>query len=71
MFFSIFRKVNLTKLGILTFDTDKAPLNFWINVTRTTDEIEHTEVAENNLSIEEYKQKDEVTIPQIQTKNEI
>ena len=47
--------MNLTKLGTLTFDTDKAPLNFWINVTRTTDEIEHTEVAENNLSIEEYK----------------
>ena len=63
--------MNLTKLGTLTFDTNKAPLNFWINVTRTTDEIEHTEVAENNLSIEEYKQKDEVTIPQIQTKNEI
>ena len=63
--------MNLTKLGTLTCDTEKAPLNFWINVTRTTDEIEHTEVAENNLSIEEYKQKDEVTIPQIQTKNEI
>ena len=39
-----------------TFDDDQAPLFSWINITKINDEIEHPQVAKNNLFIMEYNQ---------------
>ena len=58
---------NTTKINIVTkqtFNDDQTPLTSWIGTTQTNDEVEHPDVAENNLSVMEYKQSFEMTISQ-------
>ena len=58
---------NTTKTDIVTtqtFNHNQTPSTSWIGTTQSNDDVEHPDVAENNLSVMEYKQSFEMTISQ-------